>query len=296
MSSGSEEGYSSSEYEFIDGENVEDFDKTFQHSETNNVANVLNDGFGSGYSDDDNFEIICAMRYCPSTKETPTILEENFFLFKTQWQRFKYTLDFFGWKIDLPRQQFFNELKKAVEKLDASKPYKMRVAITNSTNSLKVQAFEVNPRINLLSGLQISPTKFPKSGDAYRVFVDPESSVVGPFTSFKTTRRSVYTKARERMLNKGDDAGDPRPQEVLLFNSRDEATEGSITNVAFKRDGQWVTPPLTSGCLCGAMRHYLISNGILDQDHILRETIEAGEPVLLFNGVIGVCFGIIEYR
>jgi 4-amino-4-deoxychorismate lyase len=289
MSSESESTIEEGDLSSFDGESVEDFG-SFKYDETTDALELVKHGFECYDDEKNDFEIICSMRYSP-LKKAEEIMEENFFLFKTQWQRFKYTLAFFKWDVDLPRQHLFQELKKTVEELDPSKPYKMRVAI-NHDKSLKVQAFEVPPKTNLFFGLQLMPEKFSKSSETYRVYLDSKSSVVGPFTSFKTTRRSVYSEARERKLNDPEDK-DPRPKEVVLFNARDEATEGSITNIAFKRDGRWITPALTSGCLCGVVRHFLISKGILYQGNIFRHTIQPGEPVLLFNGVIGVCPGII---
>ncbi|KAA8916055.1 hypothetical protein TRICI_001797 [Trichomonascus ciferrii] len=274
----------------LDGESVEDFG-SFKYDETTDALELVKHGFECYDDEKNDFEIICAMRYSPLRRKTDDITEENFLLFKTQWQRFRYTLAFFKWDVELPRQHLFQELKKTVEELDPSKPYKMRVAIRHD-KSLRVQAFEVPPKTNLFFGLQLAPEKFAKSSETYRVYLDDKTSVVGPFTSFKTTRRSVYSEARERKLNDPNDT-DSRPKEVVLFNARDEATEGSITNIAFKRDGRWITPALTSGCLCGVVRHFLISRGILLQGNIFRHTIRPGEPVLLFNGVIGVCPGII---
>lgn len=289
MSSESESTIQEGDLSSFDGDSVEEFG--FKYSETADALDLVKHGFECYDDEKNDFEIICAMRYSPPKNKTGEIMEENFFLFKTQWQRFKYTLEFFKWDVDLPRNHLFQELKKTVEELNPSKPYKMRVAIKHD-KSLKVQAFEVPLKTNLFFGLQLTPEKFSQSAQTYRVYLDNKNSVVGPFTSFKTTRRSVYSEARERKLNDPDDK-DPRPKEVVLFNARDEATEGSITNIAFKRDGRWITPALTSGCLCGVVRHFLISRGVLHQGNIFRHTIRPGEPVLLFNGVIGVCPGTI---
>lgn len=40
----------------------------------------------------------------------------------------------------------------------------------------------------------------------------------------------------------------------ILFNDRNEITETAVANLIFYIDGQWVTPPITSGILPGVIR------------------------------------------
>lgn len=124
--------------------------------------------------------------------------------------------------------------------------------------------------------------------------------MVGPFTSFKTTKRDIYNKSRQRILdpiiNDPDNKDKNTLYEVLLYNTRDEITEGSITNVAFFRDGQWKTPPLGSGCLCGVVRHHLLTKKLIQEDIILKKSLRDKEPLLLFNGVQGVVHGILHLK
>lgn len=69
--------------------------------------------------------------------------------------------------------------------------------------------------------------------------------------------------------------------------------EGSITNVAIKRkrDGKWVTPLLSSGCLCGVMRHFLLRRNYIEEDIVLIKDVSIGDEMILFNGVMGVVRG-----
>ena len=40
----------------------------------------------------------------------------------------------------------------------------------------------------------------------------------------------------------------------ILFNARNEITETAVSNLVFRIDGAWVTPPITSGVLPGVVR------------------------------------------
>jgi para-aminobenzoate synthetase/4-amino-4-deoxychorismate lyase len=73
-----------------------------------------------------------------------------------------------------------------------------------------------------------------------------------PFLRHKTTHRRVYDRAYEWGLERGYD-------EALLVNERGEVTEGTRTNMFVRRDGELVTPPLTSGGLGGVYRAHVLA-------------------------------------
>lgn len=49
-------------------------------------------------------------------------------------------------------------------------------------------------------------------------------------------------------------ANDEGYHDSVLFNEKNEITETAVSNLAFYIDGQWVTPPITSGILPGVIR------------------------------------------
>lgn len=235
------------------------------------------------------FEILSTIRFdmtlAPPPNASQEIPEECFFLVRLHHKRMEYTLQFFRWQIEIPFDHLLSELRAAVSGLDLTQAYKLRVLI-NKEGQLIVETSGVPPRLNLFSGLTINP------GPEYVVFLDSDSIMVSPFTSFKTTYRAVYNASRNRTLQTGPHA--PPLQEVLLYNPRNELTEGSITNIAVYRDGGWKTPPLGVGCLCGVVRHYLLSKKVIQEKTISRRSLVDGECILLFNGIIGVCRGTLR--
>ena len=72
-----------------------------------------------------------------------------------------------------------------------------------------------------------------------------------PFLRHKTTHRALYDHYRQTLPDGVD--------EVLFLNERDELCEGTITNLLIEtQTGNWLTPPLASGCLPGIGRQKLL--------------------------------------
>lgn len=99
-----------------------------------------------------------------------------------------------------------------------------------------------------------------------------------PFLFFKTTLRRAYDDARARR---------PDVDDVILWNEQGEITESTICNVAVRRDGRWITPPVSCGLLAGVLREELLARGELQEGVITRAEFEAAPDIALFNAVRG---------
>lgn len=218
--------------------------------------------------------------------------EQCFFLLPLHQKRLQFAADFFNWDVELTKETLKQELQNAILNVDWKIPYKIRTLI-DKDGKLSLEVSPAGVRYDLFSGLK--RVQLPPLDPIYQVYLDKQSVMVGPFTSFKTTKRDIYNKSRERSLKTTSPDGVPPPalQEVLLFNTRDEITEGSITNIALFRDGGWKTPPLGTGCLCGVARHHLLTKQIIQEAIISKKSLQNGEPVLLFNGIQGVVRGVL---
>ncbi|ODV63596.1 aminodeoxychorismate lyase ABZ2 [Ascoidea rubescens DSM 1968] len=228
------------------------------------------------------------------------IEESNFFLYNEHWNRLQFSMEYFNWNFVIPRELLLGKLKEAMSSYDLTTPYKIRVSV-NNTGRVDVVPTPTTRRTNLFDGFDFHSE--PTDSDMWKVYINREPILVSPFTSFKTTKRDQYNKAREASLDNSLPMGSP--QEVLLYNSAGQVTEGSITNVAFLRkkteeNGEicerWVTPPLSSGCLCGVVRHALLCKNLIEEDVVPLKEVEIGEEVLLFNAIMGVVRGIIVQR
>ena len=92
----------------------------------------------------------------------------------------------------------------------------------------------------------------------------------------KTSMRRRYQQARQRH---------PDADDVLLVNSDGEITESTIANVIVCLDGNWVTPPVSSGCLPGVLRRVLLEAGEVKEAPILVSDLVRAEGLALINSV-----------
>lgn len=97
-----------------------------------------------------------------------------------------------------------------------------------------------------------------------------------PFLFHKTTHRAVYEKFNT------EDAFS-----VLLWNTKKELTEFTIANVVVKKDGRYLTPPISSGLLGGTFRKYLIDEGLVSEEVLYKRDLYQFEEVWMVNGVRG---------
>ncbi len=91
----------------------------------------------------------------------------------------------------------------------------------------------------------------------------------------KTTARARYDAARAAA-----DASD-----ALLHNTAGDATEFTIGNLVFERDGQRYTPPLRCGLLPGVYRAHLLATGAVHQAPLRVDEIEAVDRLWMVNAV-----------
>ena len=97
-----------------------------------------------------------------------------------------------------------------------------------------------------------------------------------PFLYHKTTRRDPYDDRLARH---------PDVDDVLLVNERGEITESTIANVAVKLEGEWVTPPVESGCLPGIYRRVLLEEGRLIEHPVHVDELGRCKGIALLNSV-----------
>uniref|UniRef100_A0A0L0NVC8 Aminodeoxychorismate lyase n=1 Tax=Candidozyma auris TaxID=498019 RepID=A0A0L0NVC8_CANAR len=251
------------------------------------------------------FQILSTIRYDPSlTSSIPQSVDEvlkfNFFLFKEHIARLRFTADYFTsalkheklvddlFPYEITEKHILDQLKNALfeSQVELYLPLKVRLLL-KLDGELKIELHETSLRPDLYDGLE---NDFPEE-DQFDIYVYDTPILPSPFTSFKTTKREAYNDARSKALP----GIRPGKEEVILFNAINEVMEGSITNVAFRNDqGMWITPQLTTGCLCGVTRNHLLQKNLIREGDITRSALTLGQEVLLFNGIMGISRGIIK--
>ncbi|EMR09708.1 hypothetical protein PNEG_01895 [Pneumocystis murina B123] len=204
----------------------------------------------------------------------------DFFLLEKHLQRLIKASIYFGWKtIDI--KQVEEKLWDSVRSLGSS-----RVRLTVAQNgTIDIQ---VSPFISSGNLFGIFSKNGWKMDKPWRVYLDtiPMDDTLRPFFCHKTTYRDPYEAARKRL--KID-----KEMEVLLYNRYGYVMEGSICNVAFFRNHQWITPSLKEGCLPGIMRETLLQKKYIVEHSIQIYDLIDGERLLLFNSLRGCFQGIL---
>ncbi|PRT54967.1 Putative aminodeoxychorismate lyase [Wickerhamiella sorbophila] len=242
---------------------------------------------------DETLAVFTTLRYdrrlTELTRRIPIAMEDSyndtFFLARLHYQRLKYSSQLFQWP-ELKYHQFCNALDEAVADFKESTA-RIRVEY-NAQGVLRTVVSPVPQRDNLFSGLSDTPVETESQDPIFDAVLDTEQTPTSLFSFIKTNKRAFYDEARAR-----HNIALGATKEVLLFNEKDEITEGSISSVAVLIDGQWVTPPAEE-TMNGVLRSFLINLGFVKEGPIHKSLVKPGVNVLLFNGVIGVVKGIVK--
>jgi branched-chain amino acid aminotransferase len=95
-----------------------------------------------------------------------------------------------------------------------------------------------------------------------------------PLTGHKTLPYTANLAALEIASRAGFDEG-------LRINERGEVAEGTISNLIAEIDGQWVTPPLLSGCLPGITRELAIEKLSVTEAVILPADLDRATSLFI---------------
>ncbi len=124
----------------------------------------------------------------------------------------------------------------------------------------------------------VHPPPAPLAGPV-RLAIDPEPvDADDVWLRHKTTRRTPYEERARRW---------PDADDVVLVSSRGEVTETTIANLAVRLDGQWWTPPVSSGCLPGVERGRLVDDGRLRERVLRPADLAAAEGLAVVSSLRG---------
>lgn len=249
------------------------------------------------------YELLTSTRYDPFLRSQRWNYDRDgsssFFLLPYHYARLEEAIRLHRWQIaSFSYHRLKSECKAAVaaaiaasadEGVDPATAMKLRITLSSdgalSVSTSPVPPFQRDPTL----AAYFQPTDDPALLEpALRLCVDSEPTRKSLFTTTKTTKRAGYEAARERAGIRPGELAD-----VLLYNEDGALTEASISNVAFFRDSYWVTPPLSTGCLPGVLRAWLLKQGRIREATlaIAKDDVREGEWVMLTNGVHGCRFG-----
>ena len=113
--------------------------------------------------------------------------------------------------------------------------------------------------------------------------MDTTMSSTDQLLGHKVTRRKLYDQAWLAAEKLG-------AFDALFINQQGFVTEGGRSNVFIKKDGQWLTPPLASGCLPGVMRSVVLSDAKYQavEKNITPADVLSAEEVIFTNALRGI--------
>ncbi len=102
------------------------------------------------------------------------------------------------------------------------------------------------------------------------------------FLYHKTTRRKLYDELYRLAMQKGF-------ADFIFRNERDQITEGAISNIFIKKDGNLITPSSTCGLLNGVYRRYLIeTQKNTKEDGLYLKDLLSADVIYICNAIRGL--------
>ncbi len=154
-------------------------------------------------------------------------------------------------------------------------PMRVRLLL-HRDGSIDISAKELEKKIEMIVSHSSSSALLPKVVFS-EYCVDPDNIHL----YHKTTKRRLYVEERKKGQAEG-------AYEVLFCNSREEVTEGTISNVFIEKDGKLLTPPIECGLLAGTFRRHLIEQGTASEQVLTREDVRQAAAVYVGNSVRGL--------
>ncbi|MGD0832495.1 MAG: aminodeoxychorismate synthase component I [Terracidiphilus sp.] len=188
---------------------------------------------------------------------------DGYVLLREHLERMQSSAEYFEFKFD--RETVIAALEEIENYFERGKRIKVRIQLERG-GAVKI----THARAAELAGME-------------RVMISAKRVFSGDrFLRHKTTRRALYELQYEEALRKGCD-------EVLFLNERDEATEGAMSNLFVEKDGQWLTPPVTSGALPGTYRRRMLETNPSTVERVLKlEDLLCADAVYFCNSVRGL--------
>jgi para-aminobenzoate synthetase/4-amino-4-deoxychorismate lyase len=205
------------------------------------------------------FELIETMRWTPG---------RSFFLLREHLGRLERSAEYFGFPFVRKEFTLFLKRYETILRRESKKKLSFRVRLAmNGEGKFKAVHFRLEP-----------PEK-----NLYVLLSSQRANSSDRFLFHKTTNRFLYDKELERTILKGY-------FDVIFLNEQNQVTEGARSNILIKKQGQWLTPPLSCGLLPGTYREHLLrSKKYSVQEQILTlEDLMNADEVYVCNAVRGM--------
>ncbi len=179
-------------------------------------------------------------------------------------RRLQQSAQYFDFPCDLDRIR--RRLSQATARLEPDHPYKVRLLLNRQG--------EVSLTCERIAASQ--------PGSRKAIVSNVRTNSADRFLFHKTTRRQLYNAELTRYRNLGYG-------EVIFLNEKGQVTEGAISNIFVKRQGQLLTPPVSCGLLNGVFRQHLLDTLSHARECILYpKDLLTADAIYLTNSVKGM--------
>lgn len=203
-------------------------------------------------------------RYKPFHLIETILWDRKYRLLEEHLKRMRRSAEYFDFAFD--RGKVTGQLKNTKKKFKKHRSYRARLLLSKE-GDITVEASEIE-RNGKRAAEPVAISKFRTAPD-------------NPFLYHKTTNRDLYGAEYRRCRAKGY-------FDVLFLNTKGEVTEGAITNIVIKKNGEYYTPPVSSGLLPGIFRSHLLKNRRVKEKAIFLNDLLNADKVFLCNSVRGL--------
>lgn len=211
------------------------------------------------------------------------ILEPNFFE----------SMRFNNGKINLLEKHFLrieNNAKLIGAKLDFnSNEFEEFITKENTQNIEFAKArvkFKVENNLLRLFNVEITPILATDINSAIPIDIciySEQFKDQNKYSNSKVENSIIYNDSIEFALKRGF-------HHSVILNPNFDVVETSIASIYFIKNGAIYTPPLSTGCVSGVMRNFLMENFTIQEKIIKSNDIQNYDEVFLSNAVRGIIF------
>ncbi|KVM91076.1 chorismate-binding protein [Burkholderia diffusa] len=189
--------------------------------------------------------------------------------------RLRRSADAFGFRLDADALR--REIDARCAALDGDGPYRMKLTLAKD-GAIDITAAALKPLPAGPVGVMLASAHGFASARADDALL-----------LHKTTRRAEFDRAWQAAEALGG-------FDMLFVNERGEVTEGGRSNLFVKLDGQWVTPPLSSGVLPGVMRGVLLDDRTFGAEEriVTLDDLARADALLLTNALRGALDAVLK--
>lgn len=208
---------------------------------------------------------------------TLAVVEGQTFLWEKHWHRLTSNASALG--IDFLRHTEKNVLASLLESIAESEIAEGRARITISDDSpSRIWSESKETQTSLFVILaERRPTP-----DNFKLTVSPHRiSTTSPLVGIKSTNYLEHLLAYEEATGRGFN-------EAIRINERGEVASACMANVFWEREGKLFTPRLSTGCLPGTTREYILENIDCAEVEKPIEEMERADRIFLTSAGLGV--------